>query len=147
MEFAGFFRRFFAWLIDHLAMFVLVLLLMLALGALLAQIGNIESDILAVLAGLLACVVFGMLFVFQFIYFGYFWSKSGQTVGMKLLDVKVVRQGDEAPLSFWRAAFRGTIGYYVSGLIFSLGFIWAAFDGQKEAWHDKLFDTWVVRSE
>lgn len=50
-------------------------------------------------------------------------------------------------ISFWRAAFRGTLGYIISGFVFSLGFIWAAFDGQKEAWHDKLFDTWVVRSE
>ena len=145
MEFAGFFRRFFAWLIDHLAMFVLVMLLMLALGALLAQIGNIESDILAVLAGLLACVVFGMFFVFQFIYFGYFWSRDGQSIGMKLLNIKVVRKSG-GELNFWRAALRGTLGYYISGLVFSLGFIWAAFDENNEAWHDKIFDTWVVNS-
>ncbi len=44
------------------------------------------------------------------------------------------------------AAFRGTLGYYISGLVFSLGFIWAAFDSRKETWHDKLFDTWVVQS-
>jgi uncharacterized RDD family membrane protein YckC len=36
---------------------------------------------------------------------------------------------------------RGTVGYWISGLVFGLGFIWAAFDGRKEAWHDKLFDT------
>ena len=46
-----------------------------------------------------------------------------------------------------RGGFRGTIGYWISGLIFGLGFIWAAFDQDKEAWHDKLFDTWVVQAE
>ena len=87
-----------------------------------------------------------ILVFFHFIYFGWMWSRDGQTVGMKLVNIKVIRQqSDELP-SFWRAGFRGTIGYYISGLVFSLGFIWAAFDGNKEAWHDKLFDTWVVRS-
>ena len=37
-----------------------------------------------------------------------------------------------------------SLGYYISGLLFSLGYIWAIFDPNKEAWHDKLFDTWVV---
>jgi uncharacterized RDD family membrane protein YckC len=99
------------------------------------------------LSGATAMIVYVVLVLFQFLYFGYFWSKNGQTVGMKLLNIKVIRQGDEGSISFWRAAFRGTVGYFVSGLVFSLGFIWAAFDGQKEAWHDKLFDTWVVRSD
>ena len=147
MNYAGFFRRFFALLIDQIAMGILAFLVSFILAAALGITAGAESGFVSFLSGSAALITYVILIFFQFLYFGYFWSKSGQTVGMKLLDVKVVRQGDEAPLSFWRAAFRGTIGYYVSGLIFSLGFIWAAFDGQKEAWHDKLFDTWVVRSE
>jgi uncharacterized RDD family membrane protein YckC len=55
----------------------------------------------------------------------------------------VVRQ-DSSAITFWRGGFRGSLGYLISSLIFNLGFIWAAFDVNKEAWHDKLFDTWVV---
>ena len=73
-------------------------------------------------------------------------DRDGQSVGMKLFNIKVVRQTESESISFWRGAFRGTLGYYISGLVFGLGFIWAAFDSQKETWHDKLFDTWVVKS-
>ena len=62
---------------------------------------------------------------------------------MKLRNMKVVRRDDE-PLSFVRAGLRGTVCYWISSLIFNLGFIWAAFDEEKETWHDKIFDTWVV---
>jgi uncharacterized RDD family membrane protein YckC len=34
----------------------------------------------------------------------------------------------------------------VSGFFFGLGFIWAAFDANGEAWHDKIFATRVVRA-
>jgi uncharacterized RDD family membrane protein YckC len=64
---------------------------------------------------------------------------------MKMLNIQVVGQ-DGQPLSFLRAGLRGSVGYWISGFIFSLGFIWAAFDAKKEAWHDKLFKTWVVRA-
>jgi uncharacterized RDD family membrane protein YckC len=47
-------------------------------------------------------------------------------------------------VSFISGALRGTVGYFISSLIFDLGFIWAAFDANQEAWHDKLFDTHVV---
>jgi len=36
-------------------------------------------------------------------------------------------------------------GYYVSGLILALGFIWIAFDKRKQGWHDKLAGTLVIR--
>jgi uncharacterized RDD family membrane protein YckC len=49
-------------------------------------------------------------------------------------------------MSYVRAALRGTVGYWISGFIFGLGYIWAAFDSDKEAWHDKLFDTSVIEA-
>lgn len=145
-EYAGFFSRFLAWLIDGIAMGVLAAIVAVIAGGCLALAAGSSSDFLGFLSGLTALLLFAILAVFQFVYFGYFWSKDGQSVGMKLTNVQVVRQSDTDSLSFWRAGFRGTLGYYISGLIFGLGFIWAAFDGNQEAWHDKLFDTWVVKS-
>ena len=63
---------------------------------------------------------------------------------MKLLNVRVVMRDGES-ISFARGGLRGSLGYWISGFFFSLGFIWAAFDADGEAWHDKLFDTRVVR--
>jgi uncharacterized RDD family membrane protein YckC len=88
-------------------------------------------------------LVLGLIILFlQFIYFGYLWSKSGQSLGMRVVNIRVARP-DGAKLDFLRAGLRGTVGYWISGFFFGLGFLWAAFDGKKEAWHDKLFNTGV----
>jgi uncharacterized RDD family membrane protein YckC len=89
--------------------------------------------------------MFPILILLQFIYFGYLWSSSGQSVGMKLLEIRVDDSGG-GKVSFLRAGLRGTLGYAVSGFFFGLGFIWAAFDANGEAWHDKIFATRVVRA-
>ena len=39
------------------------------------------------------------------------------------------------------------LAYFVSGIPLGLGFIWVAFDGRKQGWHDKLAGTVVVRSK
>ena len=145
-EFAGFFSRFLAWLIDGIAMAVLAFIVAFIAGGCIALTAGSQGDFLSFLSGSLACLLLVILAAFQFFYFGYFWSKDGQSIGMKLVNVRVIRQNQSEPISFWRAAFRGTLGYYISSLIFGLGYIWAAFDGNKEAWHDKLFNTWVVRA-
>ena len=62
---------------------------------------------------------------------------------MKLAMVAVVRQ-DGRPLGFIRAGLRGTLGYYISNMFFGLGFLWAAIDPDKRAWHDFIFNTYVV---
>ncbi|MBK8046355.1 MAG: RDD family protein [Anaerolineales bacterium] len=109
--------------------------------------GTIAATGIPIIAWIGGALVFFTAFIllfFQFFYFGWLWSRGGQSYGMKFLGIKVMRR-DGAPLGFWRAGFRGTIGYWISGLVFGLGFIWAAFDRNKEAWHDKLFDTHVLK--
>ena len=146
MEKAGFGGRFVAWFLDGIFIGILGLVGGFILGGLVYLVGGSESDILIILTIVLSCVLALILMFIQFVYFGYFWSKSGQTIGMKLLNMKVVRRDNE-PLTFIRAGLRGTVGYWISSLIFNLGFIWAAFDEDQETWHDKIFDTWVVRVE
>lgn len=145
MDKAGFFTRFFALVLDGIAVGVVSWIIMMVWVAFAAGASQTDSGVLAVLqavVGLAACLT---IFLLQFIYFGYFWSKTGQTVGMKLLNIKVVMRDGES-LSFMRAALRGSLGYWISGFFFGLGYIWAAFDANGEAWHDKLFDTRVVRA-
>jgi uncharacterized RDD family membrane protein YckC len=146
MNYGGFFTRFFALLIDEIAMGILAFIVGIILSGFLGLTIGWGGGFMSFLTGTAALLTFFVLFFFQFFYFGYFWSNSGQSVGMKLLDIKVIRRDQSEGLGFWRSALRGTVGYYISGLVFSLGFIWAAFDGDKETWHDKMFDTWVVKS-
>ena len=47
--------------------------------------------------------------------------------------------------SFGGFGLRETIGKAVSGIFVYLGYITAAFDSRKQAWHDKIAGTFVVR--
>jgi uncharacterized RDD family membrane protein YckC len=62
----------------------------------------------------------------------------------KALHIKVVKT-DGSPITVGTAIVR-YIGYIVNSLIFGLpiGFIWAAFDPQKQGWHDKIAGTYVI---
>jgi uncharacterized RDD family membrane protein YckC len=139
---AGFLSRFLAFLIDGIALSVVSWVLSLVVVPFMGAADATDSGLLALIAGGVALVLAVILFFLQFFYFGWLWSRNGQSLGMRAVNIKVLRR-DGAKLSFLRAALRGTIGYWISGLVFGLGFLWAAFDGRKEAWHDKMFDTGV----
>lgn len=69
--------------------------------------------------------------IVPFLYFGYFWTKSGQTPGMKVWNIKVINQsGDNIS---WLQALIRFIG---AGFGFSL--LWLLFDKNKLALHDHL---------
>jgi hypothetical protein len=47
---------------------------------------------------------------------------------------------------FWRMVLREGIGKTVSGVFLGLGFFWAIWDKDNQAWHDKIAGTVVVRA-
>ena len=143
MNRAGFLPRFLAFLIDNIALGVIAWLLSLVLIPLTGIASQPDPGLFSLLVGTASMVVAFILIFLQFFYFGWLWSTSGQSLGMRVANIRVVRR-DGSRLSLVRAGLRGTLGYWISGLVFGLGFIWAAFDGRKEAWHDKLFDTSVL---
>ena len=78
-----------------------------------------------------------------FAYHAFFWIQhDGQTVGKKLMGVKVVRQ-DGKPIDLTTAITR-YIGYVISGAVLCLGYLSVAFNRQKLGWHDRLAKTYVV---
>lgn len=83
----------------------------------------------------------------QVAYFVYFWTqRDGQTIMNKALGIKVVKT-DGSPITTGSGIVR-YIGYILDSIIFGLpiGFIWAAFDSKKQAWHDKLAGTIVIKT-
>lgn len=80
------------------------------------------------------------------VYYVYFWSSygNGQTLGMRAFNIKVVRT-DGSQLDVGGAIIR-YIGFLISIIPLFLGLIWAAFDSQKQGWHDKLAKTYVVKA-
>jgi uncharacterized RDD family membrane protein YckC len=72
-------------------------------------------------------------------------TARGATIGKKVFGMRVVT-ADGQNIGFGRSLLRHTVGYFVSGLFFGLGFLWIGFDPHKQGWHDKIAGTYVVRS-
>lgn len=132
VELASISARFGAYFIDG------IILGVVAVSAL-VLIGLVWGDAAEFLMQFLALV-------FYVGYYWYFWTRrDGQTPGKSVLGIRVVKV-DGSPLSDVDAVIRA-IGYQISSLICGIGYIWAIFDKNNQAWHDKLARTYVVRKD
>jgi uncharacterized RDD family membrane protein YckC len=77
------------------------------------------------------------------VYGAVMWKLRGSTVGGVVFDLQVVRL-DGRPVD-WETAIIRALGCFLSLAVVGLGFIWIAFDGAGQAWHDKIAGTVVVR--
>lgn len=73
----------------------------------------------------------------------YLVGRTGQSWGRKLIGLRVVG-AEGLPIGFWRALGRNVFAGLISA-IFYLGFLWVIWDDKKQAWHDKVFRTFVIR--
>ncbi len=127
-EYAGFWIRFFASLIDAFIFIGCVLLFFKLSG---------HSDLTKVLkSGVLNFVFSGLILVF--------WTFFSATPGKMLFSMKLVDAKTGRKPSFFQCVGR-LLGYVISGLVLDLGFLWIAWDERKQGWHDKLAGTLVVK--
>ena len=75
-----------------------------------------------------------------------FWLYRQATPGKMLLSLRVVDATTGGPLSLGQSIGR-YLGYYVSTIPLLMGLVWVAFDRRKQGWHDKLAGTVVTRSK
>jgi uncharacterized RDD family membrane protein YckC len=131
-------RRLGAMLYDSL---LLTAVLMLATGAMLFATGGeaIRSDTHPVLEWLYRAVLIALTLGF----FGLYWTRGGQTLGMAAWRIKVER--DDGALLTWRDSAVRLGAAVLSWLPAGLGFLWILFDSESKAWHDGLSHTRVVR--
>lgn len=71
------------------------------------------------------------------------WKLRGTTVGGIVCNLRIVRQ-DGRELDWATAIVRG-LACFLSAIALGLGFLWIAFDGERQGWHDKIAGTVVVR--
>jgi uncharacterized RDD family membrane protein YckC len=71
------------------------------------------------------------------------WKVKGTTMGGIVCNLHVVRL-DSRPLD-WPTVCTRALGCILSICALGLGFFWIAVDAGKQAWHDKLAGTIVVR--
>lgn len=77
------------------------------------------------------------------IYAAIMWQLKGTTIGGSIVGLKLVRT-DGRPID-WATAIVRALGCLLSLAIAGLGFLWIVFDGERQAWHDKIAGTAVVR--
>ena len=70
---------------------------------------------------------------------------DGQTPGKKAVGIRVVRKDNGAPLGYGLAVAR-FFARIVNWFTLGFGLLWAAWDEQHQAFHDKIAGTLVVRS-
>lgn len=72
-----------------------------------------------------------------------FWTWKGTTVGGIICQLRVVRI-DGAPLRFVDALVRGLSSIF-SLAVLGLGCLWILKDPERQAWHDKIAGTYVIK--
>jgi uncharacterized RDD family membrane protein YckC len=70
-------------------------------------------------------------------------SPSGQTVGKRVMNIRVIDYGTGGALGYGRAALRW-ICRILSAIPCLLGYFWMLWDKEKQTWHDKLSTSVVV---
>ena len=143
-RYAGFWIRFVARLIDSAILGIIGLLigLPIAMTASLTP-SRIENPSLGLMTGL-GGVISLLQFAVQIGYEVFFVSTRGGTPGKLVLGLKII-QADGSPVPAGLAVGR-FFGLILSGIILMIGYIMAAFDGQKRALHDRLCETRVIHS-
>jgi len=98
-----------------------------------------------IIVSILGSVVGGAPWVFlvALAYFAGMWTWRGTTIGGIVLGLKVVRM-DGQPITFAPALVRGLAAAF-SIIVLFLGFLWIAWDRDKQGWHDKIAGTLVLK--
>jgi uncharacterized RDD family membrane protein YckC len=137
LEYAGFWLRFAAFVIDGFIVGFVIKVMFPLVGW---DIWNTKHFWLFFALSAGSYLLAGLLTV---VYHAAFWTWRGQTPGMMLLNIKVLR-GDGSPVNFGYALLR-YVGYIVCGLMLGIGFLWIIWDARKQGIHDKIADTVVVK--
>lgn len=85
----------------------------------------------------------GAFFLFLLAYHIGFWTWKGTTVGGIICQLRLVRV-DGSPLRFVDALVRGLSSIF-SLAVAGLGALWILRDPERQAWHDRIAGTYVVK--
>ena len=139
VEYAGFWVRVGATIIDTLLLLLLIFPLLVAIygwayfdGEKTGFIAGPADFLLSWVAPAIAVIVF--------------WMYKQATPGKMALSVRIVDATTGSPPSTGQCVGR-YLAYFVSTIPLALGLIWVAFDKRKQGWHDKLAGTVVIRAK
>ncbi len=155
-NYAGFWMRFLAYVIDYIIIYCAQAFIVVPVFGILginfasqaaASGGDLsDGDIMAMVATIIAAAgaVAFLVFTLQVLYYSFMESSKYQgTLGKMALGL-IVTDANGAKLDFTKALIRN-LGKIVSGFILCIGFIMAGFTDKKQALHDMMAGTLVVK--
>lgn len=137
-KFAGFWTRFWAYLID-------LLMVSAISGIIIKPIFRILDIKISNPSFLLFSPYKVTILIVFLAYFALMTKIFSQTVGKMILGIKVV-QKDEGKLTWGTVLFREVIGRFISKLL-TIPYLLVVFMPKKEAVHDLFADTYVIHEQ
>jgi uncharacterized RDD family membrane protein YckC len=138
LEYAGFWIRVGACLIDTVLVLVIIMPLLIYIYG--WEYFDPDKGLVAGAADFLLTYVGPAIAVVLF------WIYRQATPGKAMLSVKIVDAKSGGVPSVGQSIGR-YLGYYVSAVPLGLGLIWVGIDKRKQGWHDKLAGTVVIRTK
>jgi len=90
-------------------------------------------------------IILCALFISSLIFYGWFWTHGGQTLGMKTWRIKLVSENSDT--ISWKQANIRFFCAILSWSIFGIGFFWSLIDSKNRCWHDILSSTRLIQLE
>lgn len=143
--YAGFWRRFVAAVIDALVLSIALFVIKFLSGGNQHNVSIEMFDDLSPLGNSGSWRNNILYFLLNLIYYAALESSKYQaTIGKMALDIRVI-DTDGHRLSSQKAIVR-YLGKIISAVILMIGYIMAAFDSKKQALHDKIATTYVIKN-
>jgi uncharacterized RDD family membrane protein YckC len=139
LNYAGFWIRFGAKMIDFVILWVVEMVFLLALSPAFGfRFLNPSPQ-----PNFRFLIAYPFLMAFSFGYSVYFVGKYGATPGKMALGLKIISSTGQ-PVTYMKALGR-MFAEMLSGIICYVGYIMVAFNDEKKALHDQICDTRVIR--
>jgi uncharacterized RDD family membrane protein YckC len=135
-RYAGFWIRLWATILDCILLMIITVPLVLWIYGL--EYFNSQSATIKGPADVLISYVMPMVAAIVL------WKYKSATPGKMCIGAKIVDARTGGPLSLGQCCGR-YFAYFISIVPFGFGFLWIAWDPRKQAWHDKLAGTVVIR--
>jgi len=142
---AGLMRRVAAMFYDSLLLFAIgmsVSALFVALRVLIESEDVVRADVRAVSGPVLQNALMLSVSMAIALFYGWFWTRSGQTLGMQAWRLRLQRV--DGGLLSWRQSITRMAAALLSWLCLGAGYWWLLFDRDGCTWHDRLSKTRVV---
>jgi uncharacterized RDD family membrane protein YckC len=144
VTYAGFWQRFLAGIIDGITISIITFIVAFPLSLVsgLVSPSSITSDNAGV-----KMISNAVSFIISACYAVLLIGKKGQTLGKMAMGIMVVKKDNRQTPGYITAFLREEIGKLLSFIPFCLGYLWVIWDKDKQAWHDKIAGTIVIKTK